>query len=322
MLKAIHLCHLNWDKALVTIKANWVLFAQSAKKPKFVILFSYMHFYTSSNLLAIIGENYKIFTTRNALRNYNDRRKKIISIFDWTLFHNRCHNLGLALNLQGTQSFFFTQSEPNSWRAKLWVRLLGKACPEHQHVPRCTARRLTKRPAAWLRWPRGTWRGSASRRKRKRRGKSEQGGWEIWEVALIMEKCWVWDQRTTKALLSYCSLKFCSLSFDVSRLRLRTPLTLFLCHPILPHHAPHSAPSPIHSSPPSFPLSPLPLSLQRLKRYEEYQRVHAPIEDTRFAFWRWGGGSGEGREGSPSDQHYSIEKPRSPSPPGCFSLCH
>lgn len=32
----------------------------------------------------------------------------------------------------------------------------------------------------------------------------------------------------------------------------------------------------------------LSLSLQRLKRYEEYSHIPAPIEDARFAFWRWG----------------------------------
>lgn len=82
----------------------------------------------------------------------------------------------------------------------------------------------------------------------------------------------------------HSSHDLCLLLFDVSRLCLRTPLTLFVFVFLFCHAMPHSVS--IHSSPSSFPLSPLPLSLQRLKRYEEYRQVHAPIEDTRFAFWR------------------------------------
>lgn len=92
----------------------------------------------------------------------------------------------------------FTQSEPSSWRARLWVRASGRACLERLRGPLCTPRHQTRRPATSSRWPKGTWRGSACRRwRRRRRGKSGccLGGGEILRLrphnSAVAPKLWL-----------------------------------------------------------------------------------------------------------------------------------
>lgn len=128
--------------------------------------------------------------------------------------------------------FFFTQSEPSSWRAKPWVRASGRACRGRQRAPHCTARRLTKRPAMWLRWPRGTWRGSASERRRRRRGRS---GWGL--VSRLWRSVRAGNRLRWRRLSSLLYWVVFALLRHVPFSPLPTTHALCVCPPISPRHA-------------------------------------------------------------------------------------